>query len=229
MSAPSVSDYTDLITSHHRGRPKFSATVEQTVSPISDLMGFLSELPAAFDLDQAIGKQLDIVGEWVGLSRYITVPIDQPWFSWDVSGRGWDQGIWKGPYSAMTGRSPLDDGTFRDLLHAKIFANAWDGTVHTAGPILNSFYGGYGCPVVVEDRQDMSLNFLVPGATPALIILSIMSGRYIPIKPAGVKTSYVLPSVSGGPVFGFDVSTSTVSGWDTGSWGVSPDYLLGIS
>lgn len=229
MVAPSLSDYTGLITAYHRIRPKFVATVEASVSPLVDLTQFVAALPAAFDLDAAVGVQLDIVGEWAGLSRYITVPLTTPWFSFGVSGRGFGEGIWKGPLSPTTGRSPLDDETYRNLLRAKIAANAWDGTVETAGGILSGFFGDYGIDVFVEDRQDMHLNFVVPGATPSIIMLSIMAGRYIPVKPAGVGTRYVLASVSGAPVFGFGLNNSVIGGFGSGAWGVPPEYLLGIT
>jgi hypothetical protein len=229
MTTPSVSDYTNLITSAHRSASRFVSTVGANVAPIVQCMAFLAEMPAAFDLDYAIGVQLDMVGEWVGLSRYITVPLDTPWFSWDTAGRGWDAGIWKGPLSPTTGISPLDDETYRNLLRAKIAANSWNGTVGAVSDILNGFFGDYGVTIDVEDRQDMSVNYLVPGATPSILMLSIMAGRYIPVKPAGVRTSYILPSVSGDPIFGFDMDTSTVGGWDAGAWGVTPEYILGIS
>ncbi|MGC7970039.1 DUF2612 domain-containing protein, partial [Salmonella enterica] len=72
-------------------------------------------LPFDFDLDQAIGVQLDAVGEWVGISRNITVPLAGVYFSFDIAGLGFDQGVWKGPFDPDTGLTTLDDDTYRLL------------------------------------------------------------------------------------------------------------------
>lgn len=227
MTTPNVSDYTNLITASHRVAPKFVATVNLSVDPFVECMRFLAGLPDDFDLDQAVGVQLDAVGRWVGRSRYITVPLETPWFSWDTAERGWDEGIWKGPLSPTTGISPLDDETYRNLLRANVLANAWDGTVGTAADILNTFYETQGVYVCVEDRQDMTMNIITSG-TASVIILSIMNGQCIPVKPSGVRTQYVISSVTSSPVFGFDISNNVIGGWDAGGWGVTPAYLLGI-
>src|ERR1041384_7117053 len=64
-------DYTSLITSEHQ-QPKFLAMVQAVAGGIGDIANFLMALPSEFDLDNARGKQLDIVGQWIGQSR--TVP-----------------------------------------------------------------------------------------------------------------------------------------------------------
>ncbi len=58
--------YLDLITAYHRSRPNFTATVDAITAPFVDLQAFLQHLPLDFDIDDAIGAQLDIDGIWVG-------------------------------------------------------------------------------------------------------------------------------------------------------------------
>jgi hypothetical protein len=70
-----VDYYLDRITPWHAGRPRFRSTVENAVAPLVGLQEFLAHLPQDFDLDDAIGVQLDAVGERVGRSRFIPVPI----------------------------------------------------------------------------------------------------------------------------------------------------------
>lgn len=60
-----VEDYLAHITPFHRGKPDFAATVEASVTDLADLQAFLHTLFDAFDIDTAIGVQLDVVGEWV--------------------------------------------------------------------------------------------------------------------------------------------------------------------
>lgn len=134
----STDDYLRLITSQHRGRPRFAATVEALVAPLADLQDFLATVPGAFDLDSAIGAQLDIAGLWVGRSRQVETPLQGVYFSFDTDGLGFDQGNWKGPFDPDAGLVSLDDESYRTLLRTKIAANAWDGTLPSAAKILGS-------------------------------------------------------------------------------------------
>lgn len=135
-----ASKYTGLITSQHANKPKFMAMVDGVAQPFVDLQAVLANIPASYDLDNAIGDQLDVVGEWVGIGRNISTPLSV-YFSLDTSGLGFDQGSWQGPYDPSTGLISLDDDTYRLLIRAKIGANSWDGTLGTSAAILNSIFG----------------------------------------------------------------------------------------
>ena len=124
-----VTEYTELITSEHKGRPKFEAMVSLVAGAFVGTNNTALSLPSAFDLDTAVGAQLDVVGKWVGLSRQVAVPLSGVYFAWNTSAVGWNQGVWQGPFDPGTGLIDLDDGTYRILLRAKIGANSWDGTL----------------------------------------------------------------------------------------------------
>lgn len=135
------SNYTDLLTPFNSGRPNFLATIAATVQPFADLQAFFyQDLAFAFDLDTAIGVQLDAVGVRVGRSRILSTPIPGFYFTWASSTLGWSRGIWKGPYDTSYGIHRLDDITYRRLLRAKILANNWDGTAAGEQAILNSYF-----------------------------------------------------------------------------------------
>ena len=135
-----VDDYIGLITPYHRGKPKFTSTITALVQPLADLQNFLASLPTAFDVDYSIGAQEDADGEWIGISREIPVPIPNVWFSFDDDKRGFDQGVWRGPYDSDSGITVLDDETYRTLLRAKIAANNWNGTVETAPDVFSIIF-----------------------------------------------------------------------------------------
>jgi hypothetical protein len=139
-----LTDYTGLITSEHNQRPKFMAVVAALAQPMVDLMSVLGSMPARFDLDVAVGVQLDDVGRWVGISRIIRTPLTNVYFSLDIDGIGFDQGIWKGPFDPDTGLTTLDDDTYRAVIRAKIGANHWDGTMEGSVAILNSIFSPAG-------------------------------------------------------------------------------------
>lgn len=225
----SAEDYVGRITSYHRGLPKFTATVALSAEAYADLINVAQALPSAFDLDTAIGVQLDIVGQWVGRTRYITTPINNAWFSWDTAGLGWGQGVWRDPYASETGLTRLDDDTYRLLLRAKIAANNWDGTVAGAAAALSIIFGTGATILYIEDRGDMHMIMGMAGAIPNALVLSLFSGGYIPLKPGGVAVEYVVTSLSNTPVFGWGVAGADgkpLAGWGEGSWAVSPEYAL---
>ena len=156
----SVDDYLALIPSYNSNKPKFTATIAASVAPLAGLQAALDALPLAFDLDAAIGAQLDAVGEWVGRSRRVPVPLEGLFFAFDDPVRGWDRGIWKGPYDAGTSISLLDDDTYRKLLRAKILANTWDGTTGGAQAVLDAYFQDPDSLVFVEDDGNCVLQNL---------------------------------------------------------------------
>ncbi|WP_334046126.1 DUF2612 domain-containing protein [Burkholderia cepacia] len=211
-------EYTALITSEHSDKPRFMATVESLVQPLVDQMGVLQSMPGRFDLDNAVGVQLDDVGLWVGVSRKIRTPLTGVYFSFDIAGLGFDQGTWKGPFDPDSGLTVLDDDTYRLVIRAKIGANHWDGTLEQSAAILNSIFDA-DTHVFIEDHQDMSMTIGIAGKVPPATFLALLSGGYIPLKPEGVRVNYtVVTTVDGSPLFGFDMSNQLVAGFDVGAW-----------
>ena len=227
MSAPyQTSDYLALITSEHRGKPDFEGVVSAAVGPLADAQTVIASLPAAFDLDSAVGKQLDAVGEWVGVSRTISIPLVSVWFSIGVLHLGVGEGIWKGPYDPTTGIVELDDDTYRDLIRLKIKVNTWDGLIGSAQSALSAFYGGVsGSLPFIDDGQDMTLTVCISGNRPAMMRFAIFAGRYVEFKPAAVTIRTVVPS-SPGPVFGIGVNNAYIGGVGSGSWAVDAKTAL---
>lgn len=213
------SQYTDLITSEHNNRPKFMAVVETLAQPMVDLQNLLSSMPGKFDLDSAVGDQLDTIGIWVGISRNVPVPLSGVYFSLDIDGLGFDQGSWKGPFDPDTGLTRLDDETYRLVIRAKIGANHWDGTLGASKAILDSIFGG-GTFVFIQDNQDMSMTIGIAGVIPSAVFLALLAHGLIPLKPEGVRINIVIvTSVESAPIFGFDMSNDLVAGFDAGAWG----------
>ncbi|USE78825.1 DUF2612 domain-containing protein [Cupriavidus gilardii] len=213
-----LTDYTGLITSKHNQRPKFMAVVAALAQPMVDLMSVLGSMPAKFDLDVAVGVQLDDVGRWVGISRIVRTPLNDVYFSLDIDGLGFDQGIWKGPFDPDTGLTTLDDDTYRVVIRAKIGANHWDGTMESTVAILNSIFSE-DTHVFIQDNQNMTMTVGVSGAPPSAVFLALLKGGYIPLKPEGVRVDLVIVSSEQGPLFGFDVQNQLIAGFDTGAWG----------
>jgi len=218
-------DYLGLVTAFHRGKPKFAATIRAIVEPVVAQQAFIKHLPLDFDLDQAIGVQLDAVGEWVGRSRFVQTPIAGAWFSLDDEQRGFDRGVWLQPFDTPDGITRLDDETFRTLLRAKIAANNWDGTLPAAKAALEIIFPSGDTQLVITDNQDMTITFGVAGVIPSALFIALLSDGYLPLKPEGVRADYLITTVNG-PLFGFDVDNEFIAGFDDGAWGAPPSYFI---
>lgn len=153
MSVP-VSDYLALITSFHRGKPRFTATVAASVEPFSDVQAQLETIAPAFDLDTAIGAQLDTVALFIGPGRTLRVPVRGIYGIFDDPTRGFDSAIWRGPYDTDTNVQSLSDEVFRRFLKACVLLNQWDGTLQPAQRALDRLFPDAAQRVVLEDRSE---------------------------------------------------------------------------
>jgi hypothetical protein len=182
-----VNQYLALIPSANASKSKFRALVAAKCQPWVDLQNLLLSIPDNFDLDQATGTQLDIVGLWVGISRLVKIPIEV-YFSFNTENLGLNQGVIYLPFQPTYGVTALDDGTYRLLLKAKIAANHWDGTTPSLVSILQSIFSP--ATVSVTDNLDMSISVAVSGTPPSVLFKNIAENGYLPIKPAGISISY---------------------------------------
>jgi hypothetical protein len=221
-----LADYIGLITSWHSDKPKFVNTVATLVQPLVDAQDMLAKLTADFDLDTAVGVQLDQVGQWIGRTRYIQAPIKGVFFSFnDGAGprTGFNQGIWLGAYDPIEGIIALDDDTYRAVLKLLAIANQWDGTVPSIADDLDRVFPG----TVIQDLGDtppgrMAMDVLIPGVLINSLLLSVLEQDF-PVKPAGVHVNFIESTVSTQQIFAFNVDGATggpLGGFNQGAWGV---------
>lgn len=156
-----MSKYTELITNYHAGKPKFVDHVDLSTRPLIDVSTATSGLVAAFDVDTAVGNQLDILGKWIGIDRTIAAPISGVFLEWDKERVGWDQGVWLGPYQSTDELTYLSDDVYRIVLKARIGINNWNGQNGTLPDILETALAGTGIKMIILDNQDMSISVLI--------------------------------------------------------------------
>ncbi len=184
-----VDDYIALVPGFNADKARFIATLRALLQPLADGGALLRSMPDAFDLDTAVGAQLDADGVRIGRDRYVDVPVEG-WFSFDVDGLGFDQGYWQGAFDPDTGVSSLDDDTYRLLLKARAMANGWDGTTESALAIYTALLGPAGYQVQIIDGQDMTMTVRFFGPAPDPRTKAIIEGGYLGLKPAGVTVTY---------------------------------------
>lgn len=183
-----ISYYTGLLTSEYKGATNFNAWLTAVLQIADDISNCLASVYQAFDLDFAVGVQLDILGQIIGVSR--TVPF-QP----------------SGSVSPV-----LDDDTYRILLKATAANNQWDGNIGSLYPIWTYLFPGGR--IAILDNQDMTATIIVSGSFTS-IIKDLISNDMIVPRPQAVKYTYEFGST---PLFGFDRNDSFIAGFDTGKW-----------
>jgi Protein of unknown function (DUF2612) len=211
-----VSDYTNLITSEYQQSPNYIAMISFIASNYVYIQSLLNSMIPLFDVDVAVGNQLDIIGQWVGVSRNIAVPISGVYFSWDADYTlGWDYGTWQ-PSNLPTSVTVLPDDAYRTLIKAKIAANHWDGTTTGAYAIWSILFPTL--TILIQDNQNMSYDLAIVGGQVDSLTTALITGGYIPLKPEGVRVdTYYIP-IDSNPLFAWDVESEYLGGWDQGSW-----------
>ena len=180
--------YLSLIPSQYQNSPKFLAFVKALLAPFDDVTNCLYLFSWAFDLNNAVGDQLDIIGQIVGAARHLNF---QPRFG----------------VSAI-----LDDATYRILILATIARNQWDGqTDSLQAAWLKLFPGGR---LTIIDNQNMTFDVLLSGTFTTLIEDLITNDLIVP-RPETVLCNYIFATL---PIFGFDFENAFIAGFDTGEW-----------
>lgn len=218
---PDLDYYLSLITSQHRNKPRFMAFVRAALEPYVQAQVLLEEMRATFDLDSAIGVQLDQTGQWIGRTRYLRMPLEDVYFSWDTPDVGWDEGHWKGPYDPDSKLLALDDETYRTLLYAKAAANHWDGTIPGAYAAWEMAFAPRGSVIIIQDNQDMSMTVGITGLSPDSVTKQLILQGYLPLKPEGVRIASCELPPDGGRLFAWDCDSDALAGWDEGRWPIS--------
>jgi hypothetical protein len=195
-----LTDYTDLITSEHRDKPKFLALVSLFAQWAVDYRNLMESMPGLFDVDAAIGQQLDFLGQWVGAPRTIVVQSN---VIYPVAA----------PYEVA-----LDDDTYRRFIEAMIVMNRWDGTPDMLVTAFATFWGATGTYTAELDNQDMSILMYITGTEPTPAELAIILQFLLPARASGVLLNGTWISFPG-PLFGLDIENHFIAGPDVGCFG----------
>lgn len=187
--ADSNKPYLELITSEYANKVKYNKYVEAFLKYVSPTVDNLNEFDILFNLENAVGNQLDYIGDLLNVSR--NLPTD-------------NENI----------QNTLDDKTYRKVLKSRIYMNHWDGTRKGLDDILKVIFPNV--PYDLVDNQDMSYAIRVIDPTFSAQDLALLQLGYILPKPSGVRVNY---EVQDKPLFGWDVDTQFIKGWDEGSWG----------
>lgn len=215
----SLNDYLNLITSQYQGKSNYTQVVSTSCQPFVDNLKSFNKIPRLYDLTTATGSCLDVIGQWVGVSRQLNEPIVGVYFSFDDEAVGFDAGVWKGPLDPETGITNLPDEFYRLAINAKILNNNWDGTIDSAYNITEVLFNSLGYDMFIEDKADLTMNLgLVTLVSIVPLTMALFTSGKFNIKPIGVQIGSYITQYTPGKIFAFDLQTDYLGGFDEAQW-----------
>lgn len=178
--------YLSLLTSQYQNSPKTIAFLTVLLKKFDDISQVQVAMDMAFDVDNAVGPQLDAVGSIVGASRTVG-------------------------FTPSGGVSPvLTDSAYRIYIKAKAAENSWDGTIDGLQLIWQALFpGGH---IVIGDNENMTATIFLSGSFTSIVQDLITNGYIVP-RPEGVLYTYVFGGphfgfdLNNSFIAGFDVGT----------------------
>lgn len=177
MSLEEVNQYyTDLLIMQYKDKPKAIATIGTTIEAV-----LMDQLPLtlqdAFDIETAVGAQLDILGKYIGVNRRILT---------------------------FTQLIDLGDDDYRTLLKIKRALNSLGSSLYDIQTFVHDLLSGI---LLVFDHADMTMSFFVNSNYMSLNLAQAIVRQGLLPKPMGVSYSSILYLPNLTDLFGFRTYT----------------------
>lgn len=229
-------DYSDLLTSEYADKPNLVATVQLTANAIGDITAALQSLPALFDLDNAIGAQLDVDGQWIGFPRTIGGVLLVQFFGFGDDATALGFGELGSPATGgrfyelgedLSTSATLADPEYRLLLRAKILQNDWDGSVAEFEAAVADVIA---MPTTVID-PGTNVVLIMPSAAVDPVLSQLLTTYDLLPRAAGVRYQFVFPAsgyswTTAGNATSPNINTvqklTGVNGYDSSAYVASP-------
>lgn len=208
-----VDDYTNLLIKQYWEKTKAKAEVTLQAETWNTTHTFLSALDQAFDLDFAVGAQLDVLGRIVGVSRSVPDFIPKVYFGFTINptSKGFSSKFnptrvgspFFSKFSSGFTDLQLDDNDYRFFIRVKAALNRASGYISTdryigiQDVVLSAFNGR----AYVVDNLDMTLTLYVSPSFGLDRLKLIRSLNLLP-KPQGVRYKIIIQAEPG-LTFGF--------------------------
>lgn len=182
--------YVKLLTSQYQLAENFKDWLRHHIDMSKDTMECANDMNNQFDIDFALGVQLDMIGQIVGINRVL-------------------------PFQPSDGSDPrLDDDTYRMLIKATIARNHWDGQLYSIEQQWLTIFPNTS--IVVIDNQDMTLTVSVSGDISELL-QDMIENDLIITRPQGVAINYTW-AITAKKKFCYDMSTMGYGGYNEAAW-----------
>jgi len=190
-----IAEYLLMVTSQYQNSPKYLEWLSIPLQVCNDIHTCANKMPDQFDLDNAKGVQLDILGQYLGQGRTL-------------------------PFDPTDGSSPsMDDAIYRKILKLKTMTNYWNGSLHSIYYAWGLIFTESS--IKIDDQKNMSAIITLSGTMSQLVKDMIYNDLVLP-RPEGVEYIYdtaVVPDTAA--AFAYDYSddeSDYFKGYDLGWW-----------
>ena len=181
-----VNPFPSLVTSYNQ-KPKFLAMIKALTDGLYSFQELANIVPSLFNIDTAVGQQLDVLGQWIGFPR--TLNISKQWFSFNEPYEGFDMGEWyvfgDVPYTSIT----LTDQLYRIILKAKILVNNFNGTRPAFEAILNQLFTLSEVTYTIKQTAPMNVTVAITGQVNQIVFF-LLTENIFKIIPMGVSVTW---------------------------------------
>ena len=206
-------DYANLLIKQYWEKPKAAAEIGMMAGTWRKTFEWIDSFSDEFDLDNATGDRLDIIGRIVGIKRIVPFVVPKIAFGFDenVNARGFDD-----KFSPLADRAPfqdkferaytslqIDDTAYRFFIRARIAKNVGgpylaDDQGLAIQEVVSALFDGLAYAI---DKKDMTLNLYVSTQFNLDQLRAIIRLDLLP-KPQGVRYG-VIVQAGPGETFGF--------------------------
>lgn len=206
--------YVDLLIVQYHDKPKARAHMALLIGE-SLAAGVYFDVRDGYDIDTAVGVQLDTIGKYVGVDRnYKGIDFGDGFFAfvsydeatpYSTDKRGFTtyadfetkKGTWLDYPRSLSDTFRLDDASYRIIIKLKIIQNNIN---HSHESIDSGMFQFFGTTVRADSTGNMEMFYFVPSSLSQVITVALQ--KDILPRPMGVRLNYILS----GDVnyFGFD-------------------------
>ncbi len=164
--------YASLLILQYLGKPKAVGTVTAFVKPalMDQLIAAVQE---AFNLETAVGVQLDTLGKYAGIARIV---------------------------NTFTSRVVLGDDDYRLLIKVKILSNNSGSSLYDIQTLLQVYFPG---TLLVFDYRNMRMDYMFDSAIGSMDLAEAFVTNGLLPKPMGVQLGALIYAVNINSFFGF--------------------------
>lgn len=205
-----IDAYVKLLIVQYNDKPRAQATIALLSKQLL-ANGIYWDVQEAYDIETAVGKQLDVLGKYIGVDRYFVGSVfpDDAFAFTDAFGDELDEskgfidafeadpieGFFLGIEDATAPHQTMDDETYRAILKLKIIQNSIN---HSQKQIDDALYRFFGLSIFCTDNYDMSMTYFAINES-YFNFLQLAAQKDVLPRPMGVQ----LNILEGTDFFGF--------------------------
>lgn len=229
-----VDYYVNLLIIQYNGKPKAAATIRAITEQIV-ASGIYTDVLNAYNIDTAVGAQLDVIGKYVGVDRFFSVTDPVDYFAFTdyveadpdsedkyglVTYANFETEVGNGVLnynSVLTIDNKLVDDDYRVIIKLKIIQN---NSNHSHRSIDDSIFEFFGDAVRPDSIGNMQMTYFITSQLTPVIQAALI--KNILPRPMGVGLN-LIKNVTG-TLFGMTTYSQVEGGYNNPNTSGFSDY-----